>query len=56
MGKDTKYSYKAEFQSSIPGSTFATCRVSSYQVISKEKLVNILNIIKGELYQTVLGI
>ena len=40
----------------IPGGNFGTWRLSSYQVISKEKLVNTLNIIMAELYQTVLGI
>ena len=54
-GEDTKYS-KSELQSSIQGGSFGNCRLSSYQVISKEKLVNILNIIKGEMYQTIPGI
>ena len=47
-------SYKAVYQGG--GGSFGNCRLSSYQVISKEKLVNTLNIIKGELYQTVPGI
>ena len=51
-GENTKYS-QSELQSSIPGGSFGTCRLSSYQVISKEKLVNTPNIIKGELYQTI---
>ena len=45
-------SYKAVYQ----GGSFGNCRLSSYQVISREKLVNTLNVIKGELYQTVPGI
>ena len=40
----------------ISGGNFGNWRLSSYEVISKEKLVNTLNIIKGELYQTVLEI
>ena len=49
-GQDTKYS-QSKLQGNIPGDTFGTCRLSSYRVISEEKVGK-----WPELYQNVLGI